>query len=163
MNNPKQNRRSKSGEGRQTEVGGPSNPQQSQEPRFISDQNPHYEPDWNPIPVHNPLVVMDAEESDDEATPSIVKAPPLTKPEFTLPSSGGLTSEEIAMLAHGLTQAIIAARSNPMTTPPLNLAALSSPIPYPPYEEDKTERRAYAAKHGEVRHKTCSIKDSWDP
>ena len=115
---PKQSLRSKSAERRQTEVGGPSNPQQSQEPCYISDPNLHYEQNWNPIPTHNPLVVMGAQESeDDEATPSVVKAPPLIRPEFTTPTSGELTSDEIATLAHGLIQTIIAARSNPAITP----------------------------------------------
>lgn len=53
---------------------------------------------------------MDAQESeDDQATPSVV-------PELTAPSSGRLTSEEVATLVHDLTQAIIAARSNPLIT-----------------------------------------------
>ena len=58
---------------------------------------------------------MGAEESeDDEATPFVAKAPP-TRLGFATPPSGGPTSEEIATLAHGLTQAIIVARSNSTT------------------------------------------------
>ena len=60
MNNPKQSLRSKSGEHRQTEVGGPLNLQQNQDPHYISDPNLHYEQDWNPILTHNPLHVMGA-------------------------------------------------------------------------------------------------------
>ena len=62
MNNTKQSLRSKSSERRQIEVGWPSNPQQYPEPRYISDSNLHYEQDWNPIPIHNPLAVMGAQE-----------------------------------------------------------------------------------------------------
>ena len=108
MNNQKQSLRSKSGERQQTEVGDPSNPQQSQKPRYTNNPNPHYAQEWTPIPTRNPLAVLGGQElEDDEAIPSVVKAPPLIKLEFTTPLSGGLTSEEIATLAHGLTQAII--------------------------------------------------------
>ena len=141
MNNSKQNLRSKSGERRQAKVGGPSNPQQTQEPRYISDPNPQYEQEWNPISVHSLLAVMGARESeDDEATPSVVKAPPFARPKLTTPPSGGLTSEQVATLAHSLTRAIIATKSNPVVTPRLKNVALSNAIPYPPYEEDKTEK-----------------------
>ena len=51
------------------------------------------------------------ESEDDKATPSVVKAPPLIRLEFTTPTSGGLTTEEITTLAHGLTQEIIAAEA----------------------------------------------------
>ena len=75
MTNSKQNLRSKSGERHQTEVGGSSNPQQTQRPRYISDTNPHTNHEWNPVSIHNPLAVMGERESeDDEATPSVVRA-----------------------------------------------------------------------------------------
>lgn len=91
---------------------------------------------------------MDAAKSDDdEATPSMVKAPP-ARPRFVTPHSGGLTFEEIATVAYGLTQAIIAGRSNPTTTPPPKHSTLSSPTPY---EEDKTERRHCATEREETR------------
>ena len=60
-------------------------------------------------------------------------------------------------------QAIFAARSNLVITPPPKHTALSNPIPYPPYEEDKTEKRPYATEHGEARHKTCGVKDRLGP
>lgn len=60
--------------------------------RFISDRNPYIEQEWNQLIAHDPLVVMDAEVSkDDEATPSVVKAPP-NRPGFVTPPSDGLTS-----------------------------------------------------------------------
>ena len=88
MNNQKQNLRSKSGEHRRAEIEGTSKPQRNLEPRFISDLNPYHEQEWNQIPTHNPLAVMSAEESEDEeATPSVVKAPP-TRLGFVTPPSG---------------------------------------------------------------------------
>ena len=46
---------------------------------------------------------MGAQESeDDEATHSVVKAPPLMRPKLTIPPNGGLTSEKVATLAHDL-------------------------------------------------------------
>ena len=140
------------------------NPQQNQEPRYISNPNLHYEQHWNPIPTHDPLVVVVAQESeDDKATPSVVKAPPLMRHEFTTLPSGGLTSEEMTTLAHGLTQAIIIARSNPVITPPPKHLALSNHIPYPPYAEDKTKKRPRATEHGEAKQRTCSVKDRLGP
>lgn len=69
-----------SGKHRQAEVGGPLNPQQYQEPRFISDPNPYAEQEWNQLVAHDPLVVISAEASeDDEPIHSVVKAPP-TRP-----------------------------------------------------------------------------------
>ena len=106
---------------------------------------------------------MGAEElKDDEATPSLARAPP-TGLGFATPPSKGLIYEEIATLAHRLTQVIVAARSNPAITPPPKYAAVSNPIPYPPYEEDKTEKRPCATRHGEARHRTCSGKDRLGP
>ena len=88
MNNPKQTLRSKSCERRKIEVKGPSNPQQSQEPHYVSDPNLHYEQEWNPIPTHNHLTVMGGQESeDDEVISFVVKAPPPIRPKFTTPPS----------------------------------------------------------------------------
>ena len=70
----------------------------------------------------------------------MAKTPPV-RLGFATPHSGGLTSEEIATLAHGLMQANIAARSNPAVTPPPKHDVVSNPIPYPLYEEDKTKKR----------------------
>src|SRR5688572_11182655 len=116
MTNQKQASRSKSGERRLAKAGGFTNPPMNVENRFVSDPNPYTEQEWNPLLAHDPVVARNDEVSEDEeVTPSVVRALRV-KTGLVTPPSGGLTTEEVATLAHGLTQAIIAARNNPVTT-----------------------------------------------
>lgn len=46
-----------------------------------------------------------------------------------------------------------------MVIPPPKRAAPSNPIPYPPYKEDKKEKRFHVVVHEETEHKVLSVKD----